>query len=68
MELRFISLLHIINRIVYIENTRLYTQPEERETQTGRDKRRVRITGRTIMREKTYMDIVTVGLGGTKWV
>ena len=31
MELCFILLSHIINRIVYIKNTRLYTQPEERE-------------------------------------
>jgi hypothetical protein len=52
MELRFILLLHIINRIVFIKNMRLYTRPGERKEKIG-------ITGRVIIRENRYMDVIT---------
>ena len=48
MELHFILLLHNINRIVYTENTRLYTGTEKRQEDDGDD-----MSGNT-ERERTY--------------
>ncbi len=64
MELCFIQLPHIINRLVYIKNMRLYTQPVDRKIEKKQKnesyERNIEITERIIVREEKYMDVVTI--------